>query len=274
MKRPGLIAIAAILVFSGVAGAGVVYEIEVRQAEGEPAISEMSVEGQLLRMGVNRGGAPSAIELVWRGDRREAVIINHEEQYYSVLDEEALTRLTGQLGQALGGVQEMLRNLPESQRGMVEQMMKDKLPNEALPQGALEVVRTDETQTHNGYPCVKYIINVDGLATRELWVTNWGRIKGGDQLGAVLEGMVEFFSGFLDSLGGMTGGIPGLGEQLNAGVITEMGELDGFPVVARGFDSAGDVIDEAVLRSVTERDLDPAAFEPPEGYRPRTLGLQ
>ena len=50
-------------------------------------------------------------------------------------------------------------------------------------------------------------------------------------------------------------------------------KVDGYPVVTRDFEG-GELESETVLRSVTERDLDPDAFEPPKGYRLRTMGPQ
>ena len=50
-------------------------------------------------------------------------------------------------------------------------------------------------------------------------------------------------------------------------------QIDGFPVVTRDFEG-GELESETVLESVTERDLDPDAFEPPKGYRLRTMGPQ
>ena len=55
--------------------------------------------------------------------------------------------------------------------------------------------------------------------------------------------------------------------------IADFTRLDGFPVVTRSFEG-GELDSETVLESVTERDLDPDAFEPPKGYRLRTMGPQ
>ncbi len=52
-----------------------------------------------------------------------------------------------------------------------------------------------------------------------------------------------------------------------------MNEIDGFPVVTRNF-AGGELESESTLRSAEERDLDPDAFEPPKGYRLRSMGPQ
>ena len=50
-----------------------------------------------------------------------------------------------------------------------------------------------------------------------------------------------------------------------------MSEIGGFPVAGRSFEG-GEDDEDWNLKSVTERDLDPDAFEPPKGYRLRTMG--
>ena len=270
MRKLGISAMVTVMC-AGSVGAGVVYEIETSYEGREPSVNELSVQGELLKMGIERGPSGQSGDLIWRGDRREMVVVDHEDKTYMVLDEATIERLTGQVNQALSSVQEAMKNLPESQRAMMEKMMKDQMPQVSETSAAVEVRPTQETQTHHGYPCVKYIVNVDGVATRELWVTDWSRIPGGAETAGAFEGLLGFFSEMLESVGQVAGGFPGLGEQLNGGLMIEMREIDGFPVVTRGLDAEGEVEDESSLRSATERDLDPDAFEPPAGYKLRSM---
>ncbi len=54
-----------------------------------------------------------------------------------------------------------------------------------------------------------------------------------------------------------------------------MKELGGFPVVTREFDDYdGSLEGETALRSARRQTLDPDAFEPPKGYRLRSMGPQ
>ena len=50
-----------------------------------------------------------------------------------------------------------------------------------------------------------------------------------------------------------------------------MAEIDGFPVVTREFGDDGSLEDESTLRSSQRRTLDPDAFEPPAGYKRRSM---
>ena len=85
--------------------------------------------------------------------------------------------------------------------------------------------------------------------------------------------MAGFYRELMDSFQDMMG--PGLGSFFNAdrNPIESFNRVDGFPVVTRTFEG-GELDSETVLESVTERDLDPDAFEPPKGYRLRTMGPQ
>ena len=50
-----------------------------------------------------------------------------------------------------------------------------------------------------------------------------------------------------------------------------MDEIGGFPVVGEEFED-GENVEGWSLESITERDLDPDAFEPPSGYRLKNFG--
>ena len=50
-----------------------------------------------------------------------------------------------------------------------------------------------------------------------------------------------------------------------------MKQIDGFPVVTSGLGADGSVEDESSLRSARRRTLDPADFEPPSGYKRRSM---
>ncbi len=102
---------------------------------------------------------------------------------------------------------------------------------------------------------------------RELWVTDWGNVEGGAEMAAGFRAMAEFMSQMLDALPSM-GPVPG---GLGDSVVTQMKEVDGFPVVTRDFGDGGRLASESALRSSERRSLDPAVFEPPAGYKRRSM---
>jgi hypothetical protein len=254
-------------------GAGVVYEIEVTDHEQSPpkvSGTEMAAEGRNLKMEIAAGETGGGGDMIFRGDRREMVVVDHDDKSYMVIDEEAIERIAGQVSQVADQVAEALKNVPEDQRAMVEKMMKQRMPQQApkLPQA--EVRRTGERADKRGYPCVKYEVLLDGRKIRELWVTDWGNVDGGDEAEDAFREMAKFFSEMLEAFSDAAGGFGGFGPQ-DGGIFADMKEIDGFPVVTSGFGEDGSLEDESELRSARRRTLDPAEFEPPAGYKRRSM---
>ena len=84
------------------------------------------------------------------------------------------------------------------------------------------------------------------------------------------EDMADFFKELMDTIpdfgqGGAAGGDP---------VFEHMRDLGGFPVVTEEFDEDGNKTGDTSLRSSKRRTLDPAAFEPPSGYKRMSMGPQ
>ena len=271
------------LLLSPAAHAAVVYQVQTSypsDSEGKPSeTTEMSVNKPNLKIGIagaSAGDADSG-DAIFRGDRREMVIVDHEDRTYMLIDSAAAERMGGQVKGAVQGLQAELDKLDPQQRAMVEQMMKKGIGGMALPgseppaKPTKEYRNTGERADKAGYPCVKYEVVEDGVVVQELWVTEWDNVKGAAEGRAVFEDMASFYAEIMDAFGessGMGGSFMG-GEN----ALESFAKLDGFPVVTRDF-YAGELESETVLQSVTERDLDPDAFEPPKGYRLRTMGPQ
>lgn len=271
-KTFALFALAATLTVAP-ALAGVVFQVETTHHSGSAGTesSEMSVERPNLKMGIAAGAdGRGKGEMIFRGARREVVVVDHQEKSYTVMDEETLDALAGQVAGMMGPMQEALKNLPESERRKIEEMMKQRMPSQGLQRPPSQLRRTGERATKNGYPCVKYEIWREGSKIRELWVTDWSRIDGGGEVRDVWRELTGFMRRLTEKLAsGLPGG--GLGGPGGDPIFEHMEEIDGFPVVTRSFEG-GELDSETVLQSVTERDLDPDAFEPPKGYRLRTMG--
>ena len=248
--------------------AGVVYEIEVKDHQQSPPKTESiqaAVEGRHLKMGIasgSQGGKQG--EMIFRGDRREMVVIDHEKRSYQVMNEETMRQIAGQVNAAMSQMQEALKDVPEDKRAMLEQMMKQRMPTQTPPKRAQsELERTGERATHNGYPCVKYVVRKDGRKLRELWVTDWDNIEGGKDVVGAFEDMAGFFRELLDSIPNMGPGGPEFGDN----AFEHMKDLGGFPVLTREFDEDGSLEGESTLRSAKRQTIDPDAFDPPTGYK-------
>lgn len=130
-----------------------------------------------------------------------------------------------------------------------------------------EVKKTSERGTHQGYPCVKYEVFLDGKKRQELWVTEWDNIDGGGEAAEAFRIMGLFFEEIKNSIPNLPGGDMG-GDQ---NFIEDLKALGGFPVVTRDFSDDGTLQGETALRSSKRQTLDPDAFEPPAGYKRRSM---
>ena len=260
--------LAAILVFGAPAFAGVVYEIEVTDHSTSPVStsgSRISVDGLLLKMDVTTGGDDLDGEMIYRGDRKEMVIVNDKDKTYIVLDEEQMKALAAQIKQAMAAMDQALAAVPEGQRAKMEAMMKQRMPLEMDQREPAELKKTGETDTINGYPCVKYQVWRAGALERELWVTPWKNIEGGADTVQAFEDMSAFFKEMLDSL-------PQMGDQSFADSAFEhLKEMGGMPVVTREFADDGSLENESTLKSASTQSLVPADFEPPKDYKRKDM---
>ena len=248
--------------------AGVVFEIETKDHDSSPPRTEsvaMLVEGRNLKSEPGTGGKRSEMTMIYRGDRREMVVVDHDKKNYFVMDQEMMKKMADQMGQAMRQMQEALKNVPEGQRAMVEKMMKQRMPAMKSPQRpASEVRKTAERAELHGYSCVKYEVLRGGRKIKDLWVTDWANVEGGSDVMGVFRDMAAFFSEMLESFSSAG---PGLSQTAGDTVFQHMNELDGFPVVTKDYGDDGSLKSESALHSAKQRAVDPAEFEPPAGYK-------
>ncbi|MEM7350649.1 MAG: hypothetical protein AAF657_07570 [Acidobacteriota bacterium] len=275
MKKHWTLSLLALLI-QAPAFAGVVYEIETTDHEQSPPkveSIEMAAEGRHLKMGIGGGSQNTKGDMIFRGDRREVVVVDHDQKSYMVMDREQMQAIAGQVNSALSQMQEALKNVPADQRAIVEKMMKERMPQQPQSQAprrpASELKKTSERATHNGYPCIKYEVHQNGKKLRELWVTDWKNVEGSSEVAQTFEDMADFFREMMDSfssLAGAAGGGPlpfGSGDNF----FEHIKDLDGFPVVTKEFAEDGSLEGEGALRSARRQTIDPDAFEPPSGYK-------
>ncbi|MCH9651578.1 MAG: DUF4412 domain-containing protein [Deltaproteobacteria bacterium] len=253
---------------------GVVFEVETtdhEQSSPKAETTEVAAEGKNLKMNIRSGNRGSDGDMIFRGDRREMVVIDHDDKSYYLMDEETLSSIAGQVNQALSQVQEALKQVPEDQRAMVEKMMKQHLPGETEKREPPKLRKTSERAEKGGYPCLKYEVSRDDQKIRELWVTDWSQIEGGGEAKEAFQSLAGFFAEMMESFESVsgTGGFP---SHLEDNPFAYMKDLDGFPVVTRELGDDGSLESESVLRSSQRRSLDPEEFEPPSGYKRRTMG--
>jgi len=248
--------------------AGVVYEIEVKDHEQSPPKTEetqVASDGKNISMDIAPGEDGSRGKMIFRGDRREMVVVDDDNQTYTVIDKAAVDAISGQVSDAMKQVDEMLKNLPKEQQDAIKRAQASGMGGMpglgATAPPKREVRITGERDSKNGYPCVKYEELRDERKVRELWVTDWSNIEGGGDVVNAFEDMADFFAELLDS-------IPNFGQGGGPDAAFTEVFTHGFPVLTREFDpETGAVVSEAGLRSAKRQTIDPDAFEPPSGYK-------
>lgn len=268
--RSVLAAAALAVLMAAPAGAGVVYEIETTDhtsSSPRSVTQQVEIEGENLSMEIPADRREKGGVAIYRGDRREMVVVDHGEKAYFVIDKQAIAGIAGQVDTAMSQAMEAIKDLPEAQRAQVEEMMKQQMPGRVpdVPQSSLR--RTGERADHAGYPCVKYEELRKGTKVRELWVTDWDNVEGGEETAKAFESMARFFSEAMEPLRKMGG----LGGAFDTSTFAHLTEIDGFPVVTREYSDDGTLESESTLRSATRRTLDPDDFEPPAGYKRRSM---
>jgi hypothetical protein len=243
--------------------AGVVYQVETTDHGSNPpevSTGTMSVEGTSLRMQVaskNQG----MTEIIFRGDRREMLVIDHDKKTYTVMDEATLKELAAQMSQAMAAMEQALAAVPESQRKKMEEMMKAHMPMQGASVQPSELRATGDTDTVNGYPCTRYEVWRGGSKESEHWVSGWSNVEGGDEVVEAFEGMADFFSELIETMPDFLGAKGSADASMR-----HVKEMNGFPVVTRTYGAGGALEMETALKSSESVSLEPATFEPPAGY--------
>jgi hypothetical protein len=272
MKRTLFVITLALLATTSFAG--VVYEIENRQMATETVqTSSIAVEGSNLKIAVDSGEETGEGEMIFRGEKREMIVVNHKERTYMVLDEDTMNQLAEQMKKASAALAEMekaLANVPESQRAQVEKMMRSRLPDMNEPAVPTELRKTGDQDTMKGYPCERYEILRDGVVLRELWVTDWSNVEGGEDTAAAFQAMADFFKQMIESM-------PKFGQMGQAtatAAFEHMREINGFPVLTRELADDGSLESIAALTAAEAADLDDSEFEPNPKYKRQKISLK
>ena len=274
LHRPRLLALVLLsLCVCLPASADVIFEIQATDLEsgGAPELRRILVSGENMKMEM-APGSDERTAMLFRGARQEMVIVNHDERVYYVLDKDAVDAIGGQMASAMKQMEEALANLPQAQREMAEGMMKQRLGQPATQTSsgtATEYVNTGERGTRAGYLCVKYVGKRGTETISEIWVTDWANLAGAGEAAGVFRSLGEFSAKLMRSIQQLGG--PMATGLASSGPMDAFGAIGGFPVVTRSF-SGGRPVSETSLQSVRNEAIDPAQFEVPPGYTPRTMG--
>ncbi|MDJ0939169.1 MAG: hypothetical protein QNJ00_05355 [Woeseiaceae bacterium] len=268
------IASALLLVLASLpVAAGVVFEIETvdkTAAAGQAADTiHTVVDGKRIKIDV-KGPRGADADMIYRGDARELMAVDHARKSYVLLDEAAFQAIGEQLSAFEAQMQEALKDVPPEQRAMMEEMMKQRMGQQMPAENAAapvnEIRRTSDTGEQNGYPCVRYELHTDGRHSKDIWVTDWDNVEGGRDAMAAFEDMAEFMRE-------LNSAMPSFAQSPEQGshAYEHLKELGGFPVVTIEYDASGNATSESRLRTSRVETVDALTFEAPAGYRQEQL---
>jgi hypothetical protein len=170
-------------------------------------------------------------------------------------------------------LEQMLANMPESQRPAARAALEKQFGLTAKPKknnrnsGAMRIEQTHDTDRIQNIEVRLIQIFQGNTLLTEVWVADPDDIEGGETLVAALDALSALITD-------IAGDIMPSGDQSPFGgnpFLSGLPELSGFPVHTIVYAPDGSIKDETVLESASNRDLDPDAFEPPMGYRLRTM---
>jgi hypothetical protein len=247
--------------------AGSILEFQSTEfGKGEPIVGtvQISTLGNDARLEIVSVSSAESGGMIFHGERNEMIILDHVAGNYMVIDQDRMNAMASQVSQAMSQMQEALAAMPPEQRALAEQMMQQRFPVEA-PQQATETI--NDLGSHGevaGIVCRNYEVIRDGRKARELCMSEWDDIEGGEETAAALKGVAEFFESMRQAFSG-TGGMEAFDRQQE--LFGHMKALDGYPVLYRDFNAGGALERQVVLTSARLETLSPGLFEPPEGYQ-------
>lgn len=245
--------------------AGVLFEFEttdLTQPELGADTIHTLVDGERIMVDVS-GPRGANADMVYRGDRREMIGINHEDQSYVVIDDATIVAIGEQLSGLEAQIQEALKDAPPEQRAMMEEMIRQRMPQarNSAPVPSYSIKPTGESGEENGFPVRKYELYSDSKLSKVFWVTDWDNVEGAREAVAAFESMADFISDLQDAMPNFAKS-PAVGSH----AYEHFDDLDGFPVVTIDIGADGAPTGETRLKTSAEQEVDPAAFEPPAGY--------
>ena len=285
MTRFAPILAAMALVYTPVA-AGVVYETETTDP-GNPKAAAVKtqtlIEGTSIKLQYPTSKGVS--EVVYRGDRREMIIIDHDRKSYVTLDPQKVAALLAALpkpaaggeqaddgmSEAMKELEEQMAGLSEEDRKLMEAALKEAVTEKkAAPRRIATVVKaTGESAVQGDWSCKKYHVQKGEEKLRELCVTDWARIEGGAEAKAAFLSFRDFHKALMTEV--EKGAGPFADMVKVEGGVEDLFKIGGFPVKTVSFEG-GKASRETVLTSASSATLPKSTFEIPAGYSAATPG--
>lgn len=241
---------ALILGFAALATARADSVLEFQTTEfggGEPIVGtvQISTAGSNTRLEIISLSSAEAGGMIFHGERREMIILDHAQGNYMVISQ---PQLDAKASKADGAMAQRQQAAPEPPPATI---------NDLGSHGEVA-----------GISCRNYEVMRGGRKVRELCVSDWGDIHGGQETAHAMQSVAEFFDSLRQAYA-ISGGMEVIDRQEE--LFEHMRALDGYPVLYRDFSARGSLRRQTLLTGAREETLAPGFFEPPDGYTLQAL---
>lgn len=238
--------------------------------QGQPIVGtvQISTSGDNTRLEINSVSSAEAGGMIFHGVRDEMIILDHAQGSYMIIDQARMNAMASQVSQAMTQMQEALAAMPPEQRALAEQMMQRQFPA-AAPKQSPDIINA--LGSHGdvaGIECRNYEVMRDGRKVRELCMSDWDDIAGGQETAEALKDVAGFFESMRQAFSG-AGAMDAFDRQQE--LFGHMNELDGYPILYRDFSASGALERQVILTSARQEDVSPGFFKPPQDYKLQEL---
>jgi hypothetical protein len=197
--------------------------------------------------------------MIFKADADLIYMVDHDTKEYIRMDKETMSKMAIRMNDAMRQMEEQLKQIPEAQRKIMEDMMKKNMPQ---PQGDLSV-EVKSMGVEGEYQ--KYEVWVGGEKMSEVWAASpeevgipANSLEVFRKMSAFYEELMEAFSSnpFFKSMG--TNPFPGFAQ------------MNGFPVKTLDIDTGSEThLSEASMSNFPE-----GFFDPPAEYKAKKIEFE
>lgn len=253
--------------------ADVVFEMDQKQISPEAMHKTKGmVQGNNFKMDFYENGTELDGSMIYRGNKKEMIMVNHQDKTYVVLDQATMNELAKVMSEAMSQFEAAMKDATPEEREMMEKMMKGKMPGMGGSEYVEPVLKKVGTGKSNGYSCTKYDVFRGEVKISQHCVASWSSVEGGNEMKTVMLEMAQFMDQMAKTFS-KSGGIMGQQIQFENNVFNQLRKLNGFPVQTIDFLN-GKIESESNFVSSKKVNLDAADLEPPAGYKKQDMGMR
>lgn len=265
LRRSAALA-AALCAFAAHAGLTITTEMKKK---GKTGALTMQFEGKNLRSEVTKdGSADAAGAFISDGDHKKLVMIDYAEGEYFEITREQLQRLKARVEAAMATMKAQMVKLPPEQRKQMEKILDAQAGvSRAVAPPDEKYTRAPGSKTIAGYKCDLYTVEVDGQHVADTCLIPWSNLKiDRDQFKQSVEAIVD-----VSSNTGMGMGM-GMDQKSPGPMLKAWGMTSGLPAWRKTVKADEDEVTETTLKGIAQGAIPRSTFEPPAGFKKKTVG--